>query len=619
MPRRSRPPGSGKTYLGAAASWSWFGSAVWSASRANSHKVIGHLLDEVARRRPSAAAGADRSEDRHARGLPRTPRAFYGDNGELLEAIGSGALDVVGGTAWVWSRPEFAACLDTLVVDEAGQLSLANAVAVSPAARNLILLGDPQQLDQPLQGTHPPGAEASALGHVLGDDSTMPPERGLFLERTRRLHPDLCRFTSEAFYEGRLESVAGLENQDLESTGALSGTGVRFVPARHAGNSSESSEEARGGQAGRGLVAGGSTWTDREGGRHRLGWGDVVVVSPYNAQVSEIGRRLPAARVGTVDKFQGQEAPVSIYSMATSGPEEAPRGMEFLYSLNRLNVATSRARCLAAVVASPDLVRVRARTPRQMRLANALCRFLEMAAPPVRAAEDTPHRPRPAGARSGVATTGATSRPRPSDPLSLQFACDCGDRVQFARADRSPRSDSCRRRAQPGGANRVERVGTNGKVLRPKELRCHTTTPGPNSCRCACARPPRRLCRARVGAGDPRGRRAGPRPGSAFGPVIVILGSGWRSGGSLPGRSTCHRRSAPGATHRGHDRPGRDRHGRPVGRPGGAGGGGSDPQAEACRPGRSTSTATAEVTPAERRDRRDHLPARRERLAAQHA
>ena len=105
----------------------------------------------------------------------------------------------------------------------------------------------------------------------------------------------------------------------------------------------------------------------------------MLVVAPYNAQVAEIARALPTARAGTVDKFQGQEAPVSIYSMATSAPEDAPRGMEFLYSLNRLNVATSRARCLAAVVASPALIRVRARTPRQMRLANALCRFMELA------------------------------------------------------------------------------------------------------------------------------------------------------------------------------------------------------------------------------------------------
>src|SRR5664280_2037278 len=377
------PPGSGKTYLGAAAIVELVLHGRVVGVTANSHKVIGHLLDEVAERAAERGVKVSIGQKTDMSGGCTSDAAVpLASNAALLNAIEAGELDVVGGTAWVWSRPEFAARLDTLVVDEAGQLSLANAVAVSPAARNLVLLGDPQQLDQPLQGAHPPGAEASALGHVLGKDSTMPADRGLFLEQTRRLHPDLCRFTSEAFYEGRLESAAGLEVQDLEAPGRISGTGVRFVPAAHGGNASESPEEAElvAGLV-RTLVEGGATWTDKAGVRRPLTWNDVLIVAPYNAQVAEIERRLPAARVGTVDKFQGQEAPVSIYSMTTSGPEEAPRGMEFLYSLNRLNVATSRARCLAAVIASPALIRVRARTPRQMRLANALCRFVELAMP----------------------------------------------------------------------------------------------------------------------------------------------------------------------------------------------------------------------------------------------
>jgi uncharacterized protein len=377
------PPGSGKTYLGAAAIVELVRLGRVVGVTANSHKVIGHLLDEVAERAAERDVKVRIGQKTDVNGCCTSDAAVpVPSNAALLEAIEAGELDVVGGTAWVWSRPEFADRLDTLVVDEAGQLSLANAVAVSPAARNLVLLGDPQQLDQPLQGTHPPGAEASALGHVLGKESTMPADRGLFLEHTRRLHPALCRFTSEAFYEGRLESAAGLEVQDLEAAGEISGTGVRFVPATHVGNASESPEEAElvAGLV-RDLVEGGSTWTDKAGIERPLTWSDVLIVAPYNAQVAEIERRLPAARVGTVDKFQGQEAPVSIYSMTTSGPEEAPRGMEFLYSLNRLNVATSRARCLAAVVASPALICVRARTPRQMRLANALCRFVELASP----------------------------------------------------------------------------------------------------------------------------------------------------------------------------------------------------------------------------------------------
>jgi uncharacterized protein len=375
------PPGSGKTYLGAEVVVEMVRKGLRVGVTANSHRVIGHLLDWVARR------GADRGvavrigqkTDRSG-GCASDAAEPFDSYGKLLAALERGDANVVGGTAWLWSRPDFAGAVDVLVVDEAGQMSLANAVAVSAAARSLVLLGDPQQLDQPLQGTHPPGAEASALGHVLAGESTMAPDRGLFLARTRRLHPDLCRFTSEVFYKSRLASEEWLARQQLAGSGALSGTGVRFVPVAHEGNSNESSEEAAVvARLVRELVEGGASWTDAEGAVHRLGWDDVLVVAPYNAQVAEIARALPQARVGTVDKFQGQEAPVSIYSMATSTPELAPRGMEFLYSLNRLNVATSRARCLAALVASPDLVRVRARTPRQMHLANALCRFLELA------------------------------------------------------------------------------------------------------------------------------------------------------------------------------------------------------------------------------------------------
>jgi uncharacterized protein len=190
----------------------------------------------------------------------------------------------------------------------------------------------------------------------------------------------LCRFTSEAFYEGRLASEAWLSRQGLTATGRFTGTGVRFAPVAHDGNRNDSSEEAAVvAEIIRELVDGGGSWTDSDGNRAGLALDDVLVVAPYNAQVAEIVRALPGVRAGTVDKFQGQEAPVSIYSMATSSPEDAPRGMEFLYSLNRLNVATSRARCLAIVVANPALIRVRARTPRQMQLANALCRFIEMA------------------------------------------------------------------------------------------------------------------------------------------------------------------------------------------------------------------------------------------------
>ena len=379
------PPGSGKTYLGAATIVELV--RLGRTGRRHGQQPPGRSATcwtrwrSVRAERGVAVCGSARRRTRPAT-APPTRRSRTEPTTPLLTAIDAGQLDVVGGTAWLWSRPEFAGRGGCARRGRGGPvLARKRGGRARRAAANLVLLGDPQQLDQPLQGTHPPGAEASALGHVLAGDSTMPPDRGLFLERTRRLHPDLCRFTSEAFYEGRLSALPGLENQDLAGPGALAGTGVRFVPVLHEGNRSESPEEAD-------VVADScaGSWTAGPPGSRRTeatrrsSWEDVLVVAPYNAQVAEIGRRLPAARVGTVDKFQGQEAPVSIYSMTTSGPEEAPRGMEFLYSLNRLNVATSRARCLAAVVASPALVRVRAKTPRQMRLANALCRFMELAA-----------------------------------------------------------------------------------------------------------------------------------------------------------------------------------------------------------------------------------------------
>jgi uncharacterized protein len=303
------------------------------------------------------------------------------DNQTVLKAITSGTALVAAGTPWLWARDEMANSVEVLFVDEAGQMSLANVLAISQAARSIVLLGDPQQLDQPQRGVHPPGAGVSALGHLLNGRATINPEEGLFLTETRRLHPDVCAFTSEIFYDGRLLPLPENKRQRLNTQGPLDGTGLRFAPVEHYGNQNESPEEvAKVAALVDGLLRTGTSWTNKKGETLALKLEDILVVAPYNAQVSALGQRLPAgARIGTVDKFQGQEAPVIFYSIATSTPEDAPRGMEFLYSLNRLNVATSRARCVAVVVASPALFQVQCKTPRQIELANALCRYLEMA------------------------------------------------------------------------------------------------------------------------------------------------------------------------------------------------------------------------------------------------
>jgi superfamily I DNA and/or RNA helicase len=287
---------------------------------------------------------------------------------------------VAAGTAWLWARTDAFESVDTLFVDEAAQMSLANVLAVSQAANNIVLLGDPRQLEQPMQGSHPEGTDVSALTHILGSHATIPADRGLFLEETWRLHPEICAFTSELFYEGRLRSRPGLELQEIRSKSRISGSGLRFLSVVHEGDQSSSPEEA---DAIRDLVAeildSKATWIDRKNNEMPIGLGNILIIAPYNAQVFELQDRIPGGRIGTVDKFQGQEAPLVIYSITTSSYLDAPHGMEFLYSPNRLNVATSRARAICVLVGSPPVFEAECQTPRQMQLVNAFCRYLEMA------------------------------------------------------------------------------------------------------------------------------------------------------------------------------------------------------------------------------------------------
>lgn len=263
-------------------------------------------------------------------------------------------------------------------MDEAGQMSLSHVLAASRAAQNLILLGDPQQLEQPQKGAHPEGSDVAALSYLLEGHPTMPEGRGLFLGTTRRLHPDICRFTSEIFYEGKLHSLEGLERQVISGSTPFDGSGLFYVPVNHKGNQSKAKEEIDAiDQVVRKLLAGGH-WTDEDGKAQPLTKKDILIVAPFNAQVSALRERLPGIEIGTVDKFQGQEAAVVIYSMTSSTVEDAPRGMSFLFSPNRLNVATSRARCICILVSNPLLLQPDCRTIDQMRWANALCRYLEL-------------------------------------------------------------------------------------------------------------------------------------------------------------------------------------------------------------------------------------------------
>ncbi|MGE0864958.1 MAG: TM0106 family RecB-like putative nuclease [Vicinamibacterales bacterium] len=386
------PPGAGKTYIGAQMILALVRAGKKVGVTAHSHKVIRNLLEDVLKQAGAydgvrVAAKGDEDDDQGG------VRIIKG-NDAPLEALGSGEVNVLGGTSWMWARTDYAAAVDVLFVDEAGQMSLAHALAVSHAANSLVLLGDPRQLAQPSKGSHPDGVGVSALEHVLAGAETMPLDRGIFLPITWRMSPALTKFTSELFYEGKLDAKAGLERQVLSGVDALAGSKLWMVPVEHDGCRNASNEEvAAVVSLVERLLAPGSMWVDEKGKERPLTAADIRVVAPFNAQVNRIAQALAKVRlkpdatltpdttlqVGTVDKFQGQTCAVVIYSMATSRPEDAPRGMEFLYSLNRLNVATSRARCAVFLIASPRLFEPDCRTPRQMLLANALCRFAEMA------------------------------------------------------------------------------------------------------------------------------------------------------------------------------------------------------------------------------------------------
>jgi AAA domain/RNase_H superfamily len=379
------PPGTGKTYTGAEQILALITQGrtvgITGPSHAVIHNLIGAVCSHAASRGITARIG-QRADNDNPYLHPTATTMSYGN---LQRALRDGELDVAAGTAWMWAREEFAGSIDTLFVDEAAQMSLANVLAVAGAALNLVLLGDPQQLAQPTQATHPPGAGASALEHILGEHATMSTDAGLLIERTWRMHPYLCQYTSEVFYDDKLTWVDGLQRQEILGDLPPRGSGLRIVAVPHEGNANASPEEAR--QVAhlvRDLLARESR--DKHGDRRPIGTDQILIVTPYNAQIRAIEDALAKAdcpadiKVGTVDKFQGREATVSIYSMTTSSAEEAPRGLDFLYDPHRLNVATSRAKAMAIILASPELVRVPCRTPRQMHLANSLCRAWEFKA-----------------------------------------------------------------------------------------------------------------------------------------------------------------------------------------------------------------------------------------------
>jgi predicted RecB family nuclease len=354
------PPGTGKTYVGAHVVADLVRKHGWRVGViAQSHAVVENMLESIvdAGVEQERVAKKQRSEpyERDCR-FTIIPGNKYAD---FATANGDGF--VIGGTSWDFSNPERVPrrSLDLLVVDEAGQFSLAATIATSVSARNLLLLGDPQQLPQVSQGIHPEPVDDSALAWVAAGAEVMPADRGYFLAESWRMHPAVTKSVSDLSYLGKLRS-----HEERTAARWLAGVepGLHPVPVVHAGNSTEAPEEAdRVVALARRLL--GAQWSapDEKRERSPLTVHDLIVVAPYNAQVALIRERLGAVglgavRVGTVDRFQGQEAVVAIVSLSASSALEVPRGMSFLLMPNRLNVAISRAKWAAYLVHSPALV-----------------------------------------------------------------------------------------------------------------------------------------------------------------------------------------------------------------------------------------------------------------------
>jgi predicted RecB family nuclease len=367
------PPGSGKTWNGARLAIELMKAGRRAGITALTHRAIHKFLEDVEK------AGLEdgftfRGMKKYSGDESRYDSLGFVENTKSNEAMLDTELQLIAGTSFLFAREELDRQVDTLFIDEGGQFALADAIAVGTAARNLILLGDPNQLSQVSQGSHPPGASASVLSHLLGDDETVRPDMGIFLKHTWRMRPEVNGYISSTFYENRLEPA------DVCSIRSVArGNGLRWLAVDHFGRRQAAPEEAAIVRAEiDGLL--GTPYTD-EAGVRTLKPEDFVVVSPYNAHVRCLRQHIPdqRIRIGTVDKFQGQEAAVVFYSMASSSGDDVPRGLDFLFSRNRLNVAISRAKCLAHLVCSRRLLDGDCRTVEQMRLANALCRFTEFA------------------------------------------------------------------------------------------------------------------------------------------------------------------------------------------------------------------------------------------------
>lgn len=388
------PPGTGKTYTASRVIASLLATGKKIGVASNSHKAVVNLLlacGDAARESGRLLHGIKVGDDDEGPLFSCNPGMRHvKDGGGAYAAYTDG---VVGGTAWVFTLPDWEGALDFLFIDEAGQVSLANAVAMARCAKNLVLLGDQMQLEQPVQGSHPGDAGLSALQYALKNCAASKPDApvfyavvpdnyGIFLGESRRMHPSVCGFISESIYEGRLGSHPACARQRIVVPPGANGfivreTGVIFSGIEHDGNTQQSDEEVERVKAIFHELLG-RLYTAKDGSDRPLALEDFLFIAPYNAQVRSLQAALPAAaRVGSVDKFQGQEAPVCILSLCSSYGEYGSRGLAFILDRNRINVAVSRAQCLAVVVADPRIASAAAGSIGEMTLINLFCKLAD--------------------------------------------------------------------------------------------------------------------------------------------------------------------------------------------------------------------------------------------------
>jgi len=383
------PPGTGKTYTASHMIAALLADGKKIGITSNGHKAImnlvkacGSVLRDSGRPLIGVKAGGSSDEqifDDH-------PDFIHCETGKT--AFEEYTEGIIAGTAWVFSRNEWDHDLDFLFVDEAGQVPLANVAAMSCCAKNIVLLGDQMQLEQPIQGSHPGDARLSALQYALkdiensGEDkfefhSVVADDHGIFLGESRRMHPEVCKFISESVYEGQLHSYPDCAKQAIDAASSLGVEhGIVFHGVEHDGNVQDSEEEVfQIVKICNDLI--GRMYTDKSGNTRPLELSDILFITPYNAQVRSLERQLPkGARVGSVDRFQGQEAPVCILSLCSSYGEYGSRGIGFILNQNRINVAISRAQCLAVVVADPRIATTPPSSIEVMKLLNLFCKLL---------------------------------------------------------------------------------------------------------------------------------------------------------------------------------------------------------------------------------------------------